>query len=196
MGAKQFIWMALLAIAQGVSAQTYRCQGDGGAYLSDRPCEGTNTGKLGSFGPARSWSPGHQLLPRNRTPAAEPFARYLNAECASIYDAIRTGPSRGVMPDVINALRKEYQDKCKFEEQEAMRRVSADDDRRMRDNQAAREARVAQRQQVQQLSDQCFSMRDAIASRRKREAELKPAEVESLRNLERAYNERCIAVAR
>lgn len=58
---------------------------------------------------------------------------------------------------------------------------------------AQRESGLADKQQAKERADRCNGMRDVIALKRKREAELNAKEVEALRSLEKTYNEVCLA---
>ena len=183
------VYILATTAAQG---QTYRCSSSSGTYFSDRPCAsiGTPT-RLGAIGPARS-VPDPYSPPLPGAPRAQEHVKYLSAECASINEAIRTGPSRGVRGNVLNSLQNEYRQKCELEDQDARKQVRDDERRQLQTKLAQRESAKAQRQQSEIRSAQCLGMRDVISLKRKRENELNDKEVSALRDLERSYNERCL----
>jgi hypothetical protein len=131
--------------------------------------------------------------PLPRAGKMQDHVKYLSPQCASISEAIRTAPSRGVRGDAIAGLHEEYRHKCGVEDQEARKQHSQDMADEYRRQRAERQAVASGRKEAQVRSDQCIGMRDVIATKRAREATLNPTEVEALRSLERSYNERCIS---
>lgn len=175
--------------ASVVSAAPYRCTVNGQVYYSDRPCAGQT--QLQALGPVRTYP---QPTPyRPELPKAQDHLKYLSSGCASINEAIRTGPSRGVHRDVMQGLHEEYRQKCSAEDREARTRVRQDQMRAEETQQAQRELSRKEQQQAHIRSDRCDGMRDVIALKRKREAELNAKEIEALRSLERTYNDVCIS---
>lgn len=185
--------LVVLLLAPVVAgAQTYRCVTPGGSYFSDRPCGGRGSAgpSMGVIGPTARASPS-TVLPA--TPRAEEHLKYLSVECAQLSEGIRNGPGRGLRSDGVAALRVEYARKCGHEDAEARQQLH-DDARRVAEARASdREQLLARRQQADVEGAQCLGMRDAVALRRKREAQLNPREVEGLRELERSYNARCLS---
>lgn len=187
-----------LAASGSALAQSHRCSSDGRTYYSDRPCNG-NT-KLQMYGPAPTYperraerhadrySPSTSAIPRTQE-----HVQYLSPACASISEAIRTGPARGVRGDVIRGLHDEYRDKCSVEDQDARAQVQQQLHNQRQNQLAQREMSAAEKQQARERAERCGGMRDVIGLKRKREAELNPKEVEALRNLEKTYNEVCLA---
>jgi len=182
--------VVLLIAAPAAYAQTYRCNSGGSTYLSDRPCNDTSRTQIGMYGPARSATPYSSQLPG--TPKAQEFVKYLPSGCASIVEAIRTAPARGVRGDVIRALQEEYNQKCSIEDQEARNQLRQEKSQQQQIKLAERDGAMKERQQSKQRADQCGNMREVVALKRKRESELNSMEVTALRNLENTYNERCI----
>jgi hypothetical protein len=181
----------LILVCASASAQSYRCSN--GAY-SDRPCAGAQANSLRSYGPAtHAQVPYTSATPTARAPKVQDHVKYLTPECSSISEAIRTAPSRGVRGDTIAGLQEEYRQKCQYEDQDARRQVSQDASDQRNERIAQRNAAAIDRRQNQARADQCASMRDVIASKRARESTLNDSEVNALRSLERAFNERCIA---
>lgn len=173
-------------------AQSYRCSSDGRTYYSDRPCNNGSTRLqvYGSPSPAPQYNSGQSL---RDPPRAQDHIKYLSSACASISEAIRTGPSRGVRGDVIQGLHEEYRQKCAMEDQEARSRVGQDLRQRQQALSDQRDVSLQDQRQAKARMERCAGMRDVIALKRKRESELNDKEVEALRSLEHTYNDICIA---
>jgi hypothetical protein len=148
--------------------------------------------QLGAYGPTAPQTYTPYSAPVPDAPRVQDHVKYLGSACASISEAIRTGPTRGVRSDVLRGLQEEYAQKCSVEDQDARRQAQQDKSREFQAKVAERDGVARERQQVKARLEYCDGMRDVIALKRKREATLNTAEVEALRNLEKAYNERCI----
>lgn len=183
---------ALLFVAGSAFGQAYRCTSGSTTYLSDRPCASGASNKFGGYGGGRTSAATPYFPPTPGAPKAEEHVKYLGPECASINEAIRTGPSRGVRRDVIQSLNEEYRAKCSFEDQDARKQAQDDSARHVRARLAERDSLKSQRQQAEVRSAQCLGMKDVIGLKRKRESQLNETEVQALRNLEQAYNQRCL----
>jgi len=185
--------VALLIAAPAAYGQTYKCTSSGSTYLSDRPCGDTGRTQIGSYGPSRSATatPYSSQLPA--APKAQEFVKYLPSGCASIIEAIRTAPARGVRGDVIRGLQDEYSQKCSIEDQAARGQLRQEKSQQQQVKLAERDEALKERQQSKLRADQCGSMKEVIALKRKRESELNSLEVGALRDLEKTYNDRCIA---
>lgn len=183
--------LAILFVAPLAHGQTYRCSSNGTTYLSDRPC-GAGKTQINAYGPGRSTAPQYSTrLPS--APRAEEHVKYLSSGCASISEAIRTGPARGVPNDVIRSLHEEYNQKCSFDDQDARSQANKEKSELHRQKVDQRQGVAAEQQQTKIQQEQCAGMRDVVALKRKREAELNSKEVEALRQLEAAYNQRCLS---
>lgn len=187
--------LCLLACGSAL-AQSHRCSSNGRTYYSDRPCNGDT--KLQMYGPAPSYADRRAERYADRhTPSAIPRAqehvKHLSPACASISEAIRTGPARGVRGDVVRGLHEEYRQKCSMEDQDARAQVHQEMNDQRQTQVAQREMSVAEKQQAKERAERCGGMRDVIALKRKREAELNAKEVGALRSLEKTYNEVCLA---
>jgi hypothetical protein len=186
----QFTIGLLLGVASfAAAAQAYRCSSGDRTYFSDRPCNGET--KLQQYGPVTTnprYTPSTPGAPK-----AQPHVKYLNSGCASISEAIRTGPARGVRGDVIQGLHEEYRQKCALDDQDARAQAQQDLSAQRQTQIAQRDVNVADKQLAKERADRCNGMRDVISLKRRREAELNVKEVEALRSLEKTYNEVCIA---
>lgn len=181
----------LPALAAG--AETYRCRSGSGTYFSDRPCPAATGGQMGGYGPLNPYAttPYPTRLPP--VAKAEDHVKYLSSGCASISEAIRTGPNRGVRMDVIQGLRDEYRRKCSIEDQDARNSARQDATAEHASKLAQRDAARTEQQLARMKADQCAGMRDVIATKRQRERQLNATEVAALRSLESSYNERCVS---
>ena len=183
---------ALVLAGPSAEAQSYRCSSGANAYLSDRPCGTGTTGKLGSYGPSRATAGAPNTSQFPGAPKVQEHVKYLGSGCASISEAIRTGPARGVRSDVISALHEEYNQKCSIEDQAARTTLSQEQTHQRSDQLAQRQAVANVRQQASLKSERCVGMQDLIALKRKRESQLNPTEVEALREIEKTYNVQCL----
>ncbi|MCC7286035.1 MAG: DUF4124 domain-containing protein [Burkholderiaceae bacterium] len=179
-------------LAPPASAQAYRCNADGRVYYSERPCPGAST-RLNAYGSRPISTPTPYSAPLPAAGKMQDHVKYLSPACASIAEAIRTAPTRGVRSDTIAGLREEYQQKCQYEDLDARRQASQEKADQSREQLAQRDAVARDRRAVQLRADQCAAMRDVIGTKRAREAALNATEVAALRSLEQTYNERCIA---
>jgi len=186
----RIIICVLLGIASATaSAQNYRCSSGGRTYFSDRPCNGET--KLQTYGPVTTYPQYSKSVPG--VPKAQDHVKYLSSGCASISEAIRTGPARGVRGDVVQGLYAEYRQKCSLEDQDARARAQQDVDAQRQTQIAQRDSGAADKQTAKERADRCNGMRDVISLKRKREPELNVKEVEALRSLEKTYNAICVA---
>ncbi len=190
-----FASFASLAFAVPLAcAQSYRCNAGGTTYLSDRPCGGeSNRTRIGIYGPSRAApaTPYSSQVPD--APRAQEHIKYLPSGCASIVEAIRTAPTRGARSEVVRGLQEEYDQKCQLEDQEARNQLRQEKTQQQQRKLAERDGAQRERQQAALRADQCANMRDVIALKRKRESQLNGKEVEALRELEKSFNDRCIA---
>lgn len=179
----------LIIVAFPAFAQLHKCSARGVNYYSDRPCPLIGKTHIRAIGPARQHSYSSRLPD---APKAQEHLKYMGSGCASISEAIRTGPTRGVRGDVIRALRAEYSQKCSLEEQDARRLLQQDKSQEQRMKVAERDHAAAEQHETKERRDYCARMRDVIGLKRKREARLNAKEVDALRQLETSYNGRCI----
>jgi hypothetical protein len=148
--------------------------------------------QLGAYGPTAPQTYTPYSAPVPDAPRVQDHVKYLGSACASISEAIRTGPTRGVRSDVLRGLQEEYAQKCSVEDQDARRQAQQDKSREFQAKVAERDGVARERQQVKARLEYCDGMRDVIGLKRKREPSLNAQEVEALRDLEKAYNSRCL----
>jgi hypothetical protein len=176
------------SLAAPAQAATYRCDVNGTAYITDRPCANTPaaSGNLGAIGPARP--PTAQVTRPVSTGQAPEHQRFLSQRCAELNDAIRTAPARGVGHSTVAELRREYEQKCSEDDQEARRQVQ-DAKRKERENVASQRQQAERaRQDEQLLKQRCIALQDALRGRR---AET-DADRATKRVAEEAYNANCL----
>ncbi len=186
--------VGLLITTPAAYGQTYRCNSNGSSYLSNSPCGNPSKAQIGMYGPSRSGAaiPFSSQLPA--APRAQEFVKYLPSGCASIIEAIRTAPARGARGDVIRGLQDEYEQKCSVDDQVAREKLRGEQSQQQQVKLNERDEALKERQLTKLRADQCGGMREVIALKRKRESALNSTEVEALRELERVYNSRCIAL--
>jgi hypothetical protein len=176
---------ALPAAAQGV----YRCVTAGGTYLSDRPCTAGAPAPLRAIGPP----PQRPVAPSYIPPVgkAPEHLTYLSPACASLNDAIRTAPARGLKGQAINDLRAEYGRKCSEDESEAMQRLSRErnDERVARRNERAEQQ--AQQAQSAREREQCQELLRILHAKRQRFAAMTSGEQADFSRSEANYHARC-----
>jgi hypothetical protein len=93
----------------------------------------------------------------------------------------------------VHSLQEEYSQKCSVEDQDARNQLRQEKSQQQQIKLAERDSAARELQRAKLRADQCASMREVVALKRKRESELDSMEVGALRDLERTYNERCIS---
>ncbi|MBK9238203.1 MAG: hypothetical protein IPO19_20375 [Rhodoferax sp.] len=93
--------------------------------------------------------------------------KHLSPRCASLNDAIRTAPARGLKDDVISDLKREYREKCSDEESEAKSKMSRE--RREAKQQRAEAEKAEQRTgQLRPFSSSNAANQNAFVPKRAR----------------------------
>lgn len=188
----------MATFSAGAWAQVYNCTNPNGLrYQSRTPCPvGSKPPGITYHGP----KPSAQL--RAPMPASVPRAGeelgYMGPKCASMQDAIRTAPARGVDSRTLRDLRRNFELECQDERQSALRQLSAD--KREKRKQIDLEKREEQQQRRnaqdadQKLMDQCAEMRRALHLRRQR-ASTGEGDARDLQLFEERYQARCVQSA-
>lgn len=176
----------------GAQTQTYRCRSGNSSYLSSVPCTTGAGQKIGVIGPLDA----PQALQRQTYIApvgkAPEHLAYLGAECATLNDAVRTAPARGVSHQVISELHAEYRTKCAEEDADARRRVSQERGDQAQARRAELAARQGDRERAQRERDQCHELLRILHGKRQRRADMSPGEQGDLDRSEANYRERCV----
>ncbi len=183
------------AAASGADAQTlYRCNNGGSTYVSDRPCGPGLPGKLGVIGPVPE---------RRNTPAPTyhpPVAKapdhlpYLSPACASINDAIRTAPARGLRSAAIQELHQEYRQKCDEDEQAAQQRFSQEKMAQRNERRAQQAAQESERARLVADRERCHELLRILHGKRKQLETMNAGEKADFERFEASYNSRCKAM--
>lgn len=198
------VGLTLAALASASSAQMYRCVNGGSSYYSDRPCmtSAPKVDKFGSLGPVTETSSSSSSYRDSssryyREPSQErapEYQKHLSGTCASMLDAIRTAPSRGLKYDVIRDLRNEYEQKCYEEDRMARRKQYEESGEDSRQKAGSYVAADKAKQELARLQTQCNAMRDLLASKRRQLDTMKPGDRANFDTLEKSFNDRCIRV--
>jgi hypothetical protein len=183
----------VIASASGpASAQVYRCSNGGSTYLSDRPCSGAPAGRLGMVGPsdrsAREPVGSSYIPPIGKAPE---HLAYMSAECASLNDAIRTGPARGLKSSTMSDLQTEYSRKCREEESAAYQRLAQQRSEDRQEKQSREKAFQAQVSQAQRSREQCDELLRILAAKRRQVDGMNAGEKADFQRFEASYNARC-----
>ena len=184
---------ALASAALGAMAQSaYRCTKGSQTYYSDRPCKQ----ELGSIGPQQGYrEPSYSSHTTYVPPVgkAPDHLKYMSATCASLNDAIRTGPARGLTSSTMNDMRNEYDTKCREEERAATQR--AWEDRRLKGDEQ-RNQQIAQQAEQQRSSvnkEQCAELLRILAGKSRQFDGMNAGEKADFQRFEANYNQRCKA---
>lgn len=177
---------SLMLISVGAEAQSrYTCSSNGRTYQSTQPCPGSG---IVYYGPATNQPRYEAPIPKiGRAPAN---LKYLNPRCASLNDAIRTAPARGLNYDTISQMNREYGQECSESESEASAQMSQEH----RDQkQQLKEAKATASQEKERASlreQQCGESKRILYTKRAR-TDLTEGEKSELRRFEENYRSRC-----
>ena len=208
------VCLAVACVAGWNSAQaqlSYTCRnGAGVAFQSSQPCAstsspssgygsssssssgnytGSNRGGITYYGPAETPAPRYQP-PAPRVAEAPSHIRYMSARCASLSDAVRTAYARGLKPETVEDLRRNYRNECAENESEA--RTQQFQEGRDRKQQAKADA-IADKQSRERTAlqqQQCGESKRILATKRAR-TDLTEGEKTELQRFEDNYRSRC-----
>lgn len=186
---------ALMLAPPPVGAQVYSCTSSNGkAYRSATPCSPYDSRPaLIYYGPDET-SPGRNSLRQPHTGRAAEELRYMNARCASMHEAIRTAGVRGLGPDTLGELQRNFQLECRDDLRQAQRTLAREKgelDRQRETERLTVERQNSAAQEADRLRyEQCAEMRKIIASRKAR-PNMTEGELGDLARLEERYNSRC-----
>lgn len=181
---------AILVLGTGMApmaaqAQNYQCRDNTGrSYMSSQPCK---PGMV-YYAPLPEKPVTPTYIPR--VGDAPDHLKYMDPRCASLNDALRTAPARGLKGDVISDMRKEYNRQCRESEMEASRRLSQEKgDKRKA---AESEKKVAEREAswTRAQQEMCGELKRVLRIKRAR-MDLNEGEQRDLQRSEEAYQRRC-----
>lgn len=163
--------------------------------MLSRPCPANTRTTAAVAGPVSSSSYGRSSSTPVRVPAEEPeHYQYMSARCRSLDSGIRSAYSRGIKPDVVEGMRREYKRDCREQEQEAYSQLSSErrdlKKQRREEEKSAQLAEQSQREQEQRFLQQCAESRRIIAAKRAR-TDLTEGERNELSRFEDAFLARC-----
>lgn len=184
--------MLLASICMGTQAQTrYTCRYNGGSYQSTQPCPGTSVGgsDLVYHGPVTPPPPRYEPPPP-RVAEAPSTLRYLSPRCASLSDAIRTAPARGLQYDTIRQLQQEYNRECSENESEARSRLSQERRDQKQQQNEARALSKAEQERASIRAQQCGESKRILVTKRAR-TDLTDGEKADLKRFEENFLARC-----
>jgi len=176
---------AALMLATGVGAQArYECRTPGGSkYFSDRACSGQLVyGAIPERPGSRPSYAGVGEAPR--------YLQYMTPRCASLNDALRTAPARGLKYDTINTMRRDYQAECGDNEAEARTQHSRDVSADRQQKSAERRSQSIAQDQARLHEQQCEESKRILLAKRKR-PDLQEGERADLKRFEDNYRARC-----
>ena len=186
--------LAVTLCGGGAMAQTHRCSGLHGAYLSDRACPIAGGTRLGSIGPAEV-DEAPLRAPLVTLERAPEHLGHMSPDCAGLNDAIRTAPARGLSEAMRSELRADYARRCSADEALARQRWELDllRQRQRREQLQLTALRETEREQAEQQRTvlQCSEMRRIVAGKQARATTLSAGERADLRRFEALVGERC-----
>ena len=178
--------MSLAGAATGAAAQSrYTCSSNGRTYQSTQPCP---TGGIVYYGPITN-QPSYDA-PTQKLAQAPSNLTYLSARCASLNDAIRTGPARGLKYDTLNQMNKEYSRECAENESDANAQMSRE---RVDQRQQLNDVKVntkLEKERATQHEQQCGESKRILLTKRAR-TDLNEGEKSELRRFEENFRSRC-----
>lgn len=195
--------LALLVAVVGVlgvssvGAQTrYHCRdSNGNSLVLSRPCPSEMRTTAVVSGPAPgSYSRSYDATPVRPAPDVPEHHQYMSARCRALDENIRSAYARGIKPDVVAGMRREYKRDCSEEEEAAYTQASTE--RRLQRKQRQEEEKTAQleaqmsREQEERFRQQCAESRRILASKKAR-TDLTEGEKNDLRRFEDAFLARC-----
>ncbi|MBC7917979.1 MAG: hypothetical protein H7Y28_09235 [Rhodoferax sp.] len=190
-GAPLFCILLLLGIQISGSAfgqSRYVCrQSNGSTTISDRPCNDSGAPVV-AYGPTQQ-QPTFSNIPKS--PDAPEHLKYLGSRCASMNDAIRTGPSRGLTYQTQAELQRSYRRDCAEEESQAYRQLSEDRRSSQTAKQESQRQANAEKQQSALKQQQCDESKRIIHTKSAR-TDLNDGERAELARFKENYQARCL----
>ncbi len=185
----------MVAASQACAQTVYRCRSGGSTVISQQPCTTGAGSHIGVIGPqeSRYASPEFQTHYNPGVGKAPDHLAYLGAECATLSDAMRTAPARGLRGAAITDLHNEYRTKCAEEDSEARQRVSREQSDQRNARKSEQQAQKFQRELSVRERDQCHELLRILHGKRQRLAAMSEGEKTDLANSETAYRARCSA---
>jgi hypothetical protein len=164
--------------------ERYTCTSNGRTYASSHPCP---TSGMVYYGPATT--SGYEA-PIPKVGQAPDTLKYLSPRCASLNDAIRTAPARGLKHEVINEMHREYRQQCADNESEASARMSRERRENKQQLTEATKADQLDKERTAIREQQCGESKRILVTKRAR-TDLTAGEKADLQRFEENYRSRC-----
>ncbi len=166
--------------------ERYTCTSNGRTYASSHPCPSSG---MVYYGPATTTTQSSESRVAKIDQAPDTL-KYLSPRCASLNDAIRTAPARGLKYETISEMRKEYDQQCSDSERDARDQMSRE--RRQNKQQMTEESKASQadRERANIQAQQCGESKRILFAKRAR-TDLTDGEKADLQRFEENYRSRC-----
>jgi hypothetical protein len=184
----QSIFGATIVLTSGwLYAQTYTCRDNTGrVYQSSRACPSPG---LIYYGPTeRPNSGGSTFIPS--VGQAPDHIEYMSPRCASLHDAMRTAPARGIKQPEMADMRREYSRDCAEDEGLARQKLLELRAGKRNEAKAAEQAKQLAAQQSKMSAEMCGELKRVIKNKKMR-TDLTPGEIADLERSEQNYKGRC-----
>jgi len=178
--------VSVVSISASVGAQTrYTCNSNGNTYQSTKPCPISG---LVYYGPVTNQQRYEAPMPKvGQAPA---HLKYLSPRCASLNDAIRTGPARGLKYDTLNQMRSDYNQECSESESEANDQLSQERGEKKQQLSETKNAQKLDKERASIREQQCGESKRILITKRARK-DLTEGEKSELQRFEENYRSRC-----
>lgn len=181
------------------AAAQFRCMATNGViYQSASPCRAvrgpeaeTPSGRSGGvryFPPAEPESRYQQRPPS--IGEAPSHLKYMSPQCAGLHDALRTASARGLNPDTVTKMRKDYSDRCSEDEGEARMRFNQELRERSNEKRELQVGEARARDRTSLQKEQCGESKRILVTKRAR-TDLTEGEKSELKRFEENFRTRC-----
>jgi hypothetical protein len=114
----------------------------------------------------------------------------MSPRCASLHDAMRTAPARGIRHPEMTDMRNEYNRDCAEDESQARRKLWELRADQRNEVKAAERAKQMATEQARMSAEMCGELKRVIRNKRMR-SDLTPGELGDLERSEQNYKSRC-----
>jgi hypothetical protein len=162
----------------------YSCTVSGRTYQSTQPCPNN----FGNYSPTSTQPRSERQMPEiGHAPA---HLTFLSPRCASLNDAIRTAPARGLKYDAIGQMQREYREQCAENESEAKVLMQQDIKFKKEKLVEAKKAESMNKERSLIQQQECGESKRFLYGKRSR-TDLTDGEKADLRRFEENYLSRC-----
>lgn len=114
----------------------------------------------------------------------------MSPRCSSLNDALRTAAARGLNPETVSKMRRDYQIDCAEDESDARRRLSEEMRDKSNQKRDARLNETRERERTALQQEQCGESKRILVTKRAR-TNLTEGEKAELQRFEVNYRSRC-----